>query len=565
MNELIQQLIRFEGADPAVLRRLYTDLGHEYDYDGIKIACGEIKRDLPEMMKITLGIPLAMLGIEKSPFGVMLADYALRLFAMQIDQAKYATGKEKQTGKIAVHEPNQKIILRNSSYVKGNYLHIALTIRFPLRHGSKRELSGKASAKLIQKDLQRAIRDFLAVFDVAGYEASAMVYQRQQEIRARLVLLGLVGFIANGSILPRNEHGFALAGAVPFQSPPEDEVELTFADGFTLRGMGVKAGVTVITGSGYSGKSTLLNALIDGIYDHIPGDGREYCILEKQACKIIAEDGRSVSALDISPFIQDLQNQSTQSFTTLHASGSTSQAANIMEAISFGCQVMLIDEDRTATNFMIRDARMKKIITDDPIVPFTDRVRQIYQETKVSTILVIGGSSEYLDLADHVYMMQNYTISNYNEEVAKTREHPKEFFATNDLVPVQWHLARKLTIPSMATFRRENDGRIREFVNLSDDIIYIGTHKVNIARLATVVSPEQAAAVATIIAELFNNHKATPCCLLAEVTRIYAKVGQKGLDDVYKNTFTMDFNLELPAMHDVLFALARMPELVYEN
>ena len=563
MNELIQQLVKFEGADVAAFRRLYTQSGSEYDYDGITIACAEIKRELPEFMKFTLGFPLDMLGITGSSFGIMLADYALRLFAMQIDKAKYATGKEKQTGKIAIHEPNQKILLRNSSYIKGGCLHISLTVRFPLRHGSKREISGKASAKLIQKDLQRAIRDFLNVFDVSVYEASLMIYKRQQEIRARLAPLGLIGFIANGSILPRDERGFALVDAIPFKSPAEDEIELTFADGFTLRGMGVKAGVTVITGSGYSGKSTLLNALLDGIYDHIPGDGREYCLLEERACKIIAEDGRSVNALDISPFIQDLKNLSTQSFTTLHASGSTSQAANIMEAVSFGCQVLLIDEDRTATNFMIRDARMKKIIKDDPIVPFTDRVRQIYQETGVSTILVIGGSSEYLDLADHVYMMQNYDISNYNEQVAKTRENPKEFFAVNNSTPVTWRLDRKVMIPSMSTFRREDDGRIREFVSLSDDTIYVGTHKVNVARLATIVSPEQAAAVATIIAGLFNSQRVETCCLLDEINRLYTQIGQKGLDDIYKSTFAMDFNLELPAMHDVLFALARMPELVY--
>ena len=563
MNELIQQLVKFEGADVATFRRLYTQPGREYDHDGISIACAEIKRELPEFMKFTLGFPLDMLGISGPSFGIMLADYALRLFGLQIDKEKYATGKEKQTGKIAVHEPNQKIMLRNSSYVKGNYLYITLTIRFPLRHGSKREISGKASAKLIQKDLRRVIRDFLEIFDLADYEARVMIYQRQQEIRVRLAALGLIGFIANGSILPRDERGLALVGAIPFQSPPEDEIELTFKDGFTLRGMGIKAGVTVITGSGYSGKSTLLNALLDGIYDHIPGDGREYCILEQQACKIIAEDGRSVNALDISPFIQDLKNHSTQSFTTLHASGSTSQAANIMEAVSFGCQVMLIDEDRTATNFMIRDARMKKIIKDDPIVPFTDRVRQIYQETGVSTILVIGGSSEYLDLADHVYMMQNYVISNYNEQVATTRENQKEFFVANNSTPVTWRLDRKVMIPSMSTFRREDDGRIREFVSLSDDMIYVGMHKVNIARLATIVSLGQAAAVATIIAELFNTQKVEPCCLLDEVTSLYTQIGQKGLDHIYKSTFALDFNLEVPAMHDVLFALARMPELVY--
>ena len=564
MNELIQQLVRFDGADVAAFRRLYTQPGGAYNYDGITITCNEIQRDMPELMRFTLGFSLNMLGIVDSEFDVMLADYTLRLFAQQIDKEKYATGKERYTGKIAVHEPGQKILLRNSSYIKDNCLYISLTIRFPLRHGkAKSAISGKASAKMVQKDLARAIRDFLAAFDVSDYEASVSVYKKQQEIRGMLAPLGLIGFIANGSILPRDENGFALPYAVPFQSPPEDEIQLTFSDGSTLQGMGVQAGVTVITGSGYSGKSTLLDSLLHGIYNHIPGDGREYCILQEQASKIIAEDGRSVTSLDISPFIQDLKKHSTKRFTTQHASGSTSQAANIIEAISFGSKALLIDEDRTATNFMIRDSRMKKIIKNDPIVPFTDRVRQIYQEAGVSTILVIGGSSEYLDLADNVYMMQHYIISNFNQQVEQTRENPRSFFAVNDSSPVLWPQVRTANISSISTFRREGGGKIREFVSQNDDIVYVGTHTINIARLATIVSPQQASAIAAIIACQFNLQKMQTKCLLGQITYIYNQIKQNGLNDIYKSTFAMDFNLELPAMHDVLFALSRMSGLVY--
>ena len=566
MNELIQQLVRFDGADVAAFRRLYTRPGYEYDYDGITIACSEIKRDTPEFMRITLGFSLDTLCIADPEFDIMTADYSLRLFAQQIDKEKYATGKERYTGKIAVHEPGQKILLRNSSYVKNNYLYISLMLRFPLKHGKiKSVISGKASAKMIQKDLVRAIRNFLIAFDIADYEASALVYKKQHEIRTTITSLGLIGFIANGSILPRNEHGFALPNAVLFQSPPEDEISLTFSDGSTLQGMGIKAGVTVITGSGYSGKSTLLDCLLHGIYDHIPGDGREYCILQEKACKIIAEDGRCVTSLDISPFMQDLKNLSTQSFTTQHASGSTSQAANIMEAISFGSKVMLIDEDRTATNFMIRDARMKKIIKNDPIVPFTDRVRQIYHEAGVSTILVIGGSSEYLDLADNVYMMQHYLISNFNQHVEQTRENAREFFSVKDSEPVSWGQSRTISMSDMSTFRREGDGRIREFVSLNDDTVCVGTHVVNISRLATVVSPEQAAAIAAIIARLFSMQEKKAQSLPERIVYIYNQIKQNGLDDIHKNTFDMDFNLELPAMHDVLFALVRLPKLDYKR
>jgi predicted ABC-class ATPase len=375
--------------------------------------------------------------------------------------------------------------------------------------------------------------------------------------------------VANGSILPRSEFGTALKiGAVPFKSPPEDEIELKFSDGFKLKGMGIKEGVTVITGGGYSGKSTLLDAMLHGIYDHIPGDGREYCITNKNVCKIIAEDGRSVTSLDISPFIRNIGNLKTKSFTTKHASGSTSQASNIMEAISFGCSAMLIDEDRTATNFMIRDARMKQIIKDDPIVPFTDRVRQIYKDTGISTVLIIGGSSEYLDLADNVYIMNNYDIYNYNKEVAQTKQNSYDFFAVNDKQAIKWRLERTIVKEPMMAFKKvDESNRIREFVDVNEEEIFVGTYKVNISRLDTIVSQQQMTAIAFIIRSLFNNQPNKKSNIVDEITSIYDKIsksGETGLDDLFSTIFGMDFNMELPALHDILFSISRLNNIKYE-
>jgi hypothetical protein len=196
-----------------------------------------------------------------------------------------------------------------------------------------------------------------------------------------------------------------MRGALPFTSPPDDEVEIA-----GVRGMGIKRGVTVISGGGYSGKSTVLNAISAGIYNHALGDGRELCITNESAVTITAEDGRAVSSLNISPFIKWLPSGDAKSFSTSHASGSTSQAANIIEAVESGAAVLLIDEDRSATNFMIRDSVMKALIKNEPITPFTDRVREL-AANGVSTVLVIGGSGEYLNVADKVYMMDEYVMS----------------------------------------------------------------------------------------------------------------------------------------------------------
>jgi len=527
---------------------------------------------MPEYVKFTLGFPLGMLGFVSHDLqsDIMTADYCLREFAWQIESInlakEHATGKEKFTGKITVHNPTQKIILRNSAYISNNTVYIALTVRFAVLMASKRNVvNGGISVKIVQKDLARAIRGFISSFNKSEYESKAAVYKRQQEIRRRLKEKGLVSFVANGSILPRSKYGSALYGAVPFISPPEDEITLRLSDGFTLSGMGIKEGVTVITGGGYSGKSTLLDAMLHGIYGHIPGDGREYCVTRENVCKIAAEDGRSVTSLDISPFIRNVSGLDTKKFTSLHASGSTSQAANIMEAISFGCGALFIDEDRTATNFMIRDSRMKKIIKNDPIVPFTDRVRQIYKDTGISTVLIIGGSGEYLDLADNVYIMEEYRIYNYNGKVSETKQNDAGFFAVTDKWPIQWRLDRTILKESMTTFKKdETDGRTREFVSVTEDEILVGVNKANISRLETVISAQQMTAIAFILRYLFNKQKEPRCRLYEEIKNIYEKIIDGGFDEIYSSSFGIDFNMELPALHDILFTVSRMNKIIYE-
>jgi len=199
-------------------------------------------------------------------------------------------------------------------------------------------------------------------------------------------------------------------GGVPFKSPPELEVKLNLPNRGEVKGMGVRKGVTLVVGGGFHGKSTLLEALQVGVYDHVPGDGREFVVTEGTAVKVRAEDGRPVTGLDISPFISNLpQGRDTTHFSSGDASGSTSQAANIVEALEVGCSTLLVDEDTCATNFMMRDSRMAKLVQTEPITPFLHRVRGLYQDRGVSTILVAGSCGDFFDVADVVIKMQEYT------------------------------------------------------------------------------------------------------------------------------------------------------------
>lgn len=242
----------------------------------------------------------------------------------------------------------------------------------------------------------------------------------RHEIRRQLKGLGLAAFVADGAILPRAS-GISqkpLKDAVPFRAPESLKVELTLPYAGKITGMGVPKGIVLIVGGGYHGKSTLLEALERGVYDHIAGDGREYVITDDTAVKIRAEDGRSIQNVDISMFINHLPNgRDTKLFTSENASGSTSQAANVIEAMEAGTGLFLIDEDTSATNFMIRDELMQAVVSraDEPITPFIDRIRELYEVYNISSIIVAGSSGSYFHKADCILQMNQYLPEDITE------------------------------------------------------------------------------------------------------------------------------------------------------
>lgn len=376
---------------------------------------------------LTWSIPVEKLGFDTVTSAA--ADYCLRAFVPYIDKLNAGlynrSRPDDENGKYYIHKPGGEVLVRNTAYFairpqkdyingSGNTVYLpgddvsrppkmclCIRIQVQLPKGKLRK-----AIQMLCRDLPAAVDMFIAQFDIVKFNQTIALSTKQADIRAWLEKSDYCAFIANGSILPRAKAtDLPLTGAIPFRSAPNDEIEVC-----GVRGMAFRRGVTVITGGGYSGKSTLLDAISAGIYDHCLGDGRELCITDASAMTISAEDGRSVKSVNISPFIKWLPGGDTRDFSTDHASGSTSQAANIMEAVDCGAKLLLIDEDRSATNFMIRDRMMKELIKREPITPFTDRVGELYASCGVSTILVIGGSGEYLAVADPIYLMEDYLI-----------------------------------------------------------------------------------------------------------------------------------------------------------
>ena len=353
-------------------------------------------------------------------------DYLLRCFSREIGRLSFKAKGSGKSGLIATSRPGQEVLSRTACEIGRNEITARFEVGFP------------AFGRTINSgELIRIFFDFLpgCVENVFFYrrQNTAEIKKRitladdQQFIRNELKRLDLISFVADGSILPR-ETGVSdrpMKGSVAFHSPDSLRITLNLPGHGPISGMAIHRGITLIVGGGYHGKSTLLKALESGVYNHIPGDGREYVITDETAVKLRAEDGRSINHVDISLFIRDLPNKKdTTCFSTADASGSTSQAAAVIESIEAGTRAFLIDEDTSATNFMLRDDLMQRIVSRDkePITPFIERARDLYKQAGISTVLVAGSSGAYFFIADTIIQMDAYRPFDITEMVKNACE-----------------------------------------------------------------------------------------------------------------------------------------------
>ena len=341
-----------------------------------------------------------------------LADCLLRRFDRQAGRFSFQAKGSGKSGVIAVSRCGQEVLERTACEITDQAVHLRFEVGFP---ANGRTINAPELEKILFEYLPVCVEQSLFYAKLPKGEAEEAVFlaEDQAYIRQELERRHLAAFVADGAVLPR-ESGVSdrpMAGAVPFAAPETMAVELDLPHRGRLRGMGVPEGITLIAGGGYHGKSTLLKALERGVYDHVAGDGREYVITRSSALKIRAEDGRKITNTDVSLFINHLPNgKDTVRFSTLDASGSTSQAANIIEGIESGSRVLLIDEDTSAANLMARDGLMRLAIAPDkePITPFLERVTDLYKKAGVSVILVVGSCGDYFHVADKVLQMDAY-------------------------------------------------------------------------------------------------------------------------------------------------------------
>ncbi|MCK8816780.1 ABC-ATPase domain-containing protein [Natroniella sulfidigena] len=493
---------------------------------------------------------------------IATADYLTRKIATTIKETVKGRRGSGKSGRIDIVRTGQEILERTA--IKFNSEMIEVRLRAGLPAKGRRILAEEAKQMLLE-EIPTLVKEtlFFTALDTKRLERHILTTEDQEILRDRLKEEGLVTFIANGSILPRKsgkDDRPLTKQVVPFKSPPELEVSFNLPYLGQVSGMGIKEGITLIVGGGYHGKSTLLQAIEKGVYNHLPGDGRELVVTRENASKIRAEDGRRVEQVNISPFINNLpQNLATTSFSTEDASGSTSQAANIMEVLELGSKLLLIDEDTSATNFMIRDARMQQLVANEqePITPFIDKVKPLFDQHNASTILVIGGVGDYFEIADQVIMMeeyQPYEVTDKAKQVAANHPSGRSFTKQEQFGALSRRYPKRASID----FFSRNKPKIKAY---NQDKLQFGNEEIDLSQIEQLLNQEQTKTIGQMLAYaqqegIFNQE--TP--LLTSLIQLNQLIDRQGLEVISPFSAPEDSYVR-PRLIEVGAALNRLRSL----
>ena len=501
---------------------------------------------------------------------IALQDYLNRAFYQEIEKYSFKAKGSGKSGLIAVSRCGQEVLERSAVTLRpaDGQLLVRFSVGFP---ANGRTINASQLERILFDFLPACVQSALFYRRLPAARVQAVVHlaEDQQFIRSQLAPLGLCAFVANGSVLPR-QSGVSdrpMKDGIPFVSPKSMEVTLTLPHRGPVSGMGIRRGITLIVGGGYHGKSTLLEALELGVYNHIAGDGRQYVITDDTALKIRAEDGRSIKKTDISMFINNLPNKKdTRAFYSEDASGSTSQAGNVIEGMESGAKVFLIDEDTCATNFMIRDDLMQRVVCreEEPITPFIERARFLYEKCGISSILVAGSSGAYFYIADAILQMDHYVPKDITEFARKEAEEYAAASAIQEQNSIQTRPAvqeqnsaqarpaiqgqnsaqtrpavQKLPDPALPSFQRvpscnmalRRDDRLKTRNRGTDDV-QLGHENIDLRYLEQLADHEQTAALSCILALAEKNlldGRRTMTQLVDAVCDLMEKQGLAGL------------------------------------
>ncbi|SFS82866.1 ABC-ATPase domain-containing protein [Marininema halotolerans] len=532
MDQLKTILSRIDGRG----YKAYKDIQGRYDFQRFRLFVDYVQGDpfaSPSRIRVQIPQSIARYPEEwfKEPHRrVALEDWICRVWAQKTRRFSGGSGTGK-SGLIAVDIPGQEILSRTAVVVNRRFVEVRITVGLPARG---RQVLGQKAIEMLCRHLPQLVEEGIPIqqLDTQAIEKRMCLVDNQQAIRKKLAKEGWISFVADGAILPResgiSDRPLKTASVVPFYAPESMATTIEVPHGKPLRGMVVSRGITLIVGGGFHGKSTLLQALERGVYDHIAEDGREYVLTIDTALKVRSEDGRRVEKVNISPFINNLPfGKDTLRFSTEDASGSTSQATNIIEGIEAGANALLIDEDTSATNFMIRDRRMQQLVAKgkEPITPFIDKVRQLYEEKGISSILVLGGSGDYFDVADSVMMMDEYQVVDVTD---KAKRIAQENVMERVVEGGDSFGEGSKRIPLAKGFD-PSKGRKEKVDAKGLKTIFFGNSSLDLSGLEQLVDPSQTRSLAELL-RMMSKRVDGEKNLVMLLDELYKEIDEKGLD-----------------------------------
>lgn len=538
-------------------------------------------------------VPLSETGFPdflfSSPVRVIaFCDYITRKFVhfstvSRLDYKRTAKGwSSAKGGHVSIDAPGQHVLPRTSCVIDddgrdGKVLELRFFVSLPARGRTiEGHVADESLTQILPIVAEKAM--YSQGDDAERCSAHVRCVDEQEELRSKLPSMGLVAFIAEGAILPRaggdTDIPMECEKAIKFRTPDSLAVETRLSTGRKLKGMGLKPGVTLIVGGGFHGKSTLLSALQLGVYNHAPEDGRNFVVVVPESISIRAEDGRYVVGVDISPFIGNLPfGKRTESFSTVDASGSTSQAANIIEGIDAGAKLLLIDEDLSATNFMMRDARMQKLVPKqkEPITPMIQRIRSLYEQRGVSCILVVGGCGDYFEVSDTVVMMDSYCPTDVTEKAKNiASEYPSGIDGIKKKNNVSGENEQVMTVGKKEVFKNRSNRKmstesLRRIMNggkgkvfaKTTQAVEVGNEKIDLSAISQLVETSQTKAIAAALERLSEMPELEAKGVTECVSKLFQLIDRDGLDVINVRGERMG-NYSRPRPFEVHAALNRL-------
>lgn len=512
----------------------YKDLRGQYDFGDFVFSIDRVQGDpFASPSKVSVRVPMEKAGFDAGYFDntakrITFQDHLTRLFGEVIRKGSFQAKGSGKSGLLAVSRCGQEVLERTACRVNEKEIVMRFEIGFP---ANGRSVNAGELAKILFRIMPDAVRKSLycKAIDKARLNEAIELCEDQQAVREALQELGLCAFVADGSLLPRQSgvSGKPMEGAVLFESPASLRVALKLPHRGQVSGMGIPRGITLLVGGGYHGKSTVLQAVQEGIYNHIAGDGRELVITDVTAVKLRAEDGRSIINVDISPFINHLPNgKDTVGFATEDASGSTSQAAGLIEAVESGSNVILMDEDTSATNFMIRDRLMQQVVSagEEPITPFIERVNSLYEDLGISTILVAGSCGSYFHVADTIIQMKEYKPVDITETAKEKAAQFSAFEIDKSAFPD--YVRERVPRPDRKLAQEERI-KIKTF---GMDEVSVAKNNVVLRGLEQLKDEEQTKALGYVLKELLTKYFDGKRTLAQAVDCLEKELDEKGME-----------------------------------